>query len=115
MLVSLKVQVLHFRSSFAVWRSVHFFGHLAIAGLCQFNAVRFTSCSSCPDCGKLPSLTVVQLTNLTEIPLLLSVSAAITMYAVVFPPKRPKKPVEPAGKAGDQADGAVATHGTKQE
>jgi hypothetical protein len=26
------VQVLHFNSSFAVWRSVHFFGHLAIAG-----------------------------------------------------------------------------------
>jgi lysophospholipid acyltransferase len=63
--------VLQFNSAFAVWRSVHFYGHLAIA--------------------------------------------AITMYAVVFPPKRPSKPVQPAGTGVDQADGAVAAHGSKEE
>lgn len=110
------VQVLDFRTSFAVWRSVHFFGHLAIAGepasrhhlisLLRISCawccpVLTTQCSGC--CRPSPTENV------------LVAAVAITMYAVVFPPKRPKKPVELAGKNVGEADGAVAAHGSKEE
>jgi hypothetical protein len=108
------LQVLQFNSAFAVWRSVHFYGHLAIAGA-PF-APDVSSLRSLDACC-IPGAAAGKLCQLIAFVSQFAPpdTAAITMYAVVFPPKRPSKPVQPAGTGVDQADGAVAAHGSKEE